>query len=207
MVDIEEYLFRVKKVRYGFKDIEKSADEILAVSTVAEAYNISIMLYKSDEYQVRSLATFILGRIASKRKQAFNTLKNKVSKDEDWRVQEILAKSFDRYCADVTYEKSLPVIKEWLNDSDENIRRAVTEGLRIWTGRPYFKENPEVAIALLSKLRCDESLYVRKSVGNALKDISKKHSELVEQEFSSWKLENKKIAQVYNLATKFIGKR
>ena len=55
------------------------------------------------------------------------------------------------------------------------MRRAVTEGLRIWTGRPYFHNHPEVAIQLLSQLRNDESEYVRKSVGNALRDISKKH--------------------------------
>ena len=64
---------------------------------------------------------------------------------------------------------------EWLADSSPNVRRAFTEGLRIWTGRPYFHNHPEVAIQLLSQLRNDESEYVRKSVGNALRDISKKH--------------------------------
>ncbi len=37
-----------------------------------------------------------------------------------------------------------------------------------------FKQNPKVAISLLSKLKDDKSEYVRKSVGNSLKDISKK---------------------------------
>jgi 3-methyladenine DNA glycosylase AlkC len=101
-------------------------------------------------------------------------------------VQEILAKAFDRYCADIGYEQALPVIKEWLSDSSPNVRRAVTEGLRIWTGRPYFRDHPEIAVQLLSRLRDDESEYVRKSVGNAIRDISKKHKELVRNELQRW---------------------
>ena len=55
----------------------------------------------------------------------------------------------------------------------KNHRRAVTEGLRIWTSRPFFKDNPKEAIRLLSEYKTDENEYVRKSVGNALRDISK----------------------------------
>jgi 3-methyladenine DNA glycosylase AlkC len=127
-----------------------------------------------------------------------------VSKDEDWRVQEILAKAFDRYCADIGYEQALPVIKEWLTNSNPNVRRAVTEGLRIWTGRSYFRDHPEVAIQMLSKLRADESEYVRKSVGNAIKDISKKHNKLVQTELQGWDISKKEIKQTYKLASKFL---
>ena len=118
---------------------------------------------------MRSLATFILGRLAANSKESLDFLKRRVSQDNDWRVQEILAKAFDRYCVDVGYEQSLPSIKEWLADSSPNVRRAVTEGLRIWTGRPYFREHPKVAIQLLSQFRDDESEFVRKSVGNGVR--------------------------------------
>lgn len=60
-------------------------------------------------------------------------LKKRVSRDDDWRVQEILAKAFDRFCSDTGYEKALPVLREWLADSNPDARRIVTEGLRIWT--------------------------------------------------------------------------
>lgn len=70
--------------------------------------------------------------------------------------------------------------------------------------RPFLKEYPEKAIALLAPLRNDESEYVRKSAGNALKDISKKHSELVVEELKTWDLSDKSINQVYKLATKYI---
>ena len=39
-----------------------------------------------------------------------------------------------------------------------------------------------------SRLRSDSSEYVRKSVGNALRDISKKFPELIKIELNSWKL-------------------
>ena len=35
--------------------------------------------------------------------------------------------------------------------------------------------------------------YVRKSVGNALRDISKKFPELIEAELNNWNLESKEI--------------
>ena len=38
---------------------------------------------------------------------------------------------------------------------------------------------------------------MRKSVGNALRDISKKFPELIKIELDSWKLESKEIKQVY----------
>ena len=74
-----------------------------------------------------------------------------------------------------------------------NTRRAVTEGLRIWTSRPYFKENPKEAIRRIANLKEDKSEYVRKSVGNALRDISKKFPELIEAELNNWNLESKEI--------------
>ena len=91
-----------------------------------------------------------------------------------------------------------------MKNSNPNTRRAVTEGLRIWTSRSYFKENPMEAIERLSDLREDSSEYVRKSVGNALRDISKKHPELIKKELDSWKLDNQEINQVYKLANKFV---
>jgi len=185
-------------------DIQKAADEVVVEQTNKESLRIAKELFASDLYQARSLATFILGRLAANSNESLEFLKHRVSQDNDWRVQEMLAKAFDRYCANVGYKQSLSVIKKWLADSSPNVRRAVTEGLRIWTGRPYFQDYPEVAVKLLSQLRNDESEYVRKSVGNALRDISKKHKELIRIELQRWTIENKGIEQTYKLASKFL---
>ena len=93
------------------------------------------------------------------------------------------------------------------NHDNPNTRRAVMEGLRIWTSRPYFKENPKEAIRRIANLKEDKSEYVRKSVGNALRDISRKFPELIKDELNTWKLENKEINQVYMLTNKFIKEK
>ena len=111
-----------------------------------------------------------------------------------------MAKAFDKFCKKIGYEKALPIIDEWLKNNNPNTRRAVTEGLRIWTSRLYFKENPNEAIERIANLK----EYVIKSVGIALRDISKKFPELIKIELDSWKLESKEIQQVYKLASKLI---
>ena len=94
--------------------------------------------------------------------------------------------AFDNHCKIIGYETALPLIKEWLNSDCANVRRAVSEGLRIWTSRPYFKDNPQIAVQLLSVHKQDNSEYVRKSIGNALRDISKKYPKMVSEELKSW---------------------
>jgi len=200
----EKLIQRVQKTQHGFLDIQKTADEVVTEHPAKDSFHIAKELYDSEIYQARSLATFIFGRLASNSKESLAFLKHRASQDSDWRVQEILAKAFDRYCSDTGYEQALPVIKEWLADSTPNVRRAVTEGLRIWTGRLYFKNHPEVAIHLLSQLRGDESEYVRKSVGNALRDISRKQKELIAAELQHWDIADKHIAQTYKLASRFL---
>lgn len=195
---------RVQKTQHGFTDIQKAAEEVFANHTRAETLSLAKELFASDVPQARMLATFLFGKLASKSKESFALLRKRVSQDENWRVQEILAMAFDQYCKDSGYEKSLPVIKDWLTDANPNVRRAVTEGLRIWTTRDYFREQPEVAIKLLSQLRADQSEYVRKSVGNALRDISRKHQELIRTELQNWDTSDKHVLQTYKLASKFL---
>ncbi len=108
--------------------------------------------------------------------------------------------AFDNYCAKIGYEAALPIIEKWFADKSANIRRAASEGLRVWTNR----EHPETAIALLAPHKADESEYVRKPAGNALRDISKKFPELVRLELGTWDLSSKQVQQVYKLASKFL---
>ena len=126
------------------------------------------------------------------------------SKHLNCRIQEILAKAFDEFCKQTGYEKSLPVIDEWLQNTNPNVRRAVTEGLRIWTSRPYFKDNPDEAIKRIATLKEASSEYVRKAVANSLRDISKKFPELIKEELDSWDINSKEIQKVYKLANEFI---
>ena len=64
----------------------------------------------------------------------------------------------------------------------------------------------EELIKRLAALKEDSSEYFRKSVGNALRDISKKFPDFICIEIESWSLDSKESKQVYHLASKFIKK-
>ncbi|QUI92813.1 DNA alkylation repair protein [Prevotella denticola] len=198
-MEIHNILNKILQIEHGFQHIIDGADEILSTYPKEQCFELAFELFKNKAYQVRMLATTILGRLATEDNNALCFLKEQVSTDENWRVQEMLAKAFDEVCKHRGYEMSLPLIEEWINDDNPNVVRAVTEGLRIWTSRPFFKENPSEAIALISKHKAHESEYLRKSVGNALRDISKKHRELIRQEVQQWDLSNPRVMFTYKL--------
>ena len=193
-------------IKSGFKVQEKKAINDYKLNGIEYIKELAFLAYHSEVYQVRMYGVFLFGYLSTD-KEILTFMREEVSKDDNWRVQEVLAKSFDEFCKSIGYEKILTVIDEWLNHDNPNTRRAVTEGLRIWTSRPYFKENPKEAIRRIANLKDDNSEYVRKSVGNALRDISKKFPELIKDELNTWKLENKEINQVYMLANKFIKEK
>ena len=190
-------------IKSGFKEEEKRA--LLDYKSNDKEYvkRLAFLSYESKVYQVRMYGVFLFGYLSSDT-GILKFMRDEVSKDDNWRVQEVLAKAFDEYCKNIGYENAIPVIDEWISSDNPNTRRAVTEGLRIWTSRPYFKENPQEAIKRLAALKEDTSEYVRKSVGNALRDISRKFPELISEELKTWNLETKEIKQVYKLASRFV---
>lgn len=201
---INEILNNILHVENGFQHIIDGADEIFSANSKEQCFEVALELFRNDAYQARMLATTILGRLAIEDNDALRFLKEQVSTDKNWRVQEMLAKAFDEICKNRGYEKCFYLIENWLDDDNPNVVRAVTEGLRIWTSRPFFKENPSLAIALIAKHKAHESEYLRKSVGNALRDISKKHAELIRNEVQQWDLSNPRILFTYKLAAKLL---
>lgn len=204
---VDNLIKRVQKTRHGFTDIKKAADELFARHPRDLVLEIAEELYPSGVYQARMLAVLLFARLAAESKESLKFLRARVSVDADWRVQEMLAQAFDRICADLGYEHAVPLIKEWIADSNPNVRRAASEGLRVWTARPYFREHPQTAIQLLSSMRGDESRYVRLSAGNALRDISRKHRDLISKELKGWNQGSKEVMQTYELAGELLSSR
>ena len=204
---MKDYVLSLEKefsvIENGFKEEEKRAFADYKSNDNEHSKKMAFLAFKSNVYQVRMYSVFLFGHLSSY-EEILVFMRDEISKDDNWRVQEVLAKAFDEFCKQTGYEKSLPIIDEWLQNNNPNVRRAVTEGLRIWTSRPYFKENPYEAIRRIAALKEDPSEYVRKSVGNSLRDISKKFPELIKIELDSWKLESREIKQVYKLASKLI---
>ena len=209
MDNIMEYIKYLEELipeKDSLKIVKSEAEKFYKTHSLDECFRMGHELYQSDNFQIQEVGVFLFGYAAHENADALSFLKNIVSQNDSWKVQEILAMAFDNHCKIIGYETALPVIQEWLNSDCANVRRAASEGLRVWTSRPYFKDNPQVAIKLLAAHKSDESEYVRKSIGNAIRDISKKHSELVSKELSTWELSSKEIIQVYKLASKFIEK-
>ncbi|MEZ7727786.1 DNA alkylation repair protein [Gemella sp. 27098_8_155] len=204
---MNEYIKSLEKefslIKSGFKKEEKRALADYKNNDRAYIKKLAFLSYESKVYQVRMYSIFLFGYLSDDH-DILTFMRDKVSKDDNWRVQEVLAKAFDEYCKNKGYENSIPVVDEWLSSDNPNTRRAVTEGLRIWTSRPYFKENPQEAIKRIAPLKEDASEYVIKSVGNALRDISRKFPELIKEELKTWNLETKEIKQVYKLASRFV---
>lgn len=198
---MEHLIQKLKTIEHGFSHILDAGNAILADRSLKHLHLATTFL-EDDSYQLRMLAVHMLGQLAPRDQRAFEILETKVPADENWRVQEMLAKAFDHYCKTMGYEKALPLIKKWLAHPDPNVKRAVTEGLRVWTKRPYFKDHPDVAIRLIAQSGSDESEYLRKSVGNALRDIRKTHGSLVDREISNWDLTNKNILFTHRLVYK-----
>ncbi len=189
----------------NLKLIRSLSQDFVRDHSLAECWIFSRETWGSPFFQVQELGVFICGHIGNQHEEALAFLENEVVRHPDWRVQEVLAMAFDICCSHIGYEQALPLIQKWLSSDNEKQRRAAAEGLRVWTSRRYFRENPLVAIKLLAGLRGDESAYVRKSAGNALRDISKKFPELVSAELNSWDLSDKKIAQVCQSAGRYLS--
>ncbi len=201
-----EELSRMIPEKDSLKLVKTEAARFEKAHTTAECLQAAQALYESNNFQIQEIGVFLYGAAACDFPAALDVLKNVVSTHPNWKVQEILAMAFDNHCRAIGYEQALPLIREWLGSGTANVRRAASEGLRVWTSRPFFRDRPELAIELLAALREDESEYVRKSVGNALSDISKKHGELVAAELETWDLSSKAATQVHKHANRHLAK-
>jgi 3-methyladenine DNA glycosylase AlkC len=87
-------------------------------------------------------------------------------------------------------ERTLAQLMDWISDPNPHVRRLCSEGTRSrlpWGVRiPAFITNPEPVLLILEALKCDESLYVRRSVANHLGDIAKDHPEKVFEICDRW---------------------
>ena len=181
----KEYIANLEKefslIENGFKEEEKRALTDYKSNDDEHIKKLAFLAYKSHTYQVRMYGVFLFGYL-SEQDDILAFMRDEVSKDDNWRVQEVLAKAFDEFCKKKGYEKALPIIDEWLKNN-----------------------HPNEAIRRIAALKEDSSEYVRKSVGNALRDISKKFPGLIKAELNNWNLESKEVEQVYRLASRLVN--
>ncbi|MDR1312464.1 MAG: DNA alkylation repair protein [Deltaproteobacteria bacterium] len=79
-------------------------------------------------------------------------------------------------------ERALAHMRKWAGDANHEVRRLASEGARPrlpWGGFiPAFVKDPSPVLGIVEGLMEDPSLFVRKSLGNSLNDVSKDHPEL-----------------------------
>jgi 3-methyladenine DNA glycosylase AlkC len=84
----------------------------------------------------------------------------------------------------------LNFLERLICDPNPHVRRWISEGTRPllpWGKRiPAFVADPRPALKLITRLRKDESLYVRNSVANHLNDISKNQPDLAVETAGRW---------------------
>ena len=85
-------------------------------------------------------------------------------------------------------EKTINYLFNWANSENENLRRIVSESSRPMASVKWLRDpaKNDKILELLTLLRNDPSIYVRKSVGNNLKDLSKYMPEKVLDLMDKW---------------------
>ncbi len=163
------------------------------------------VLITSDHWQVRHLTALIATNCSIEENTItpYLSVIKAAAKDAHFAVRES-AQMAMRELLQVFPDEVLQLYDEWLFNYNENIRRCVSESLRpvLVSGKNWLREKPQDSIRYLKKLNCDPSLYVRKSVGNNLADISRRHPELVLTTLQDWLDENN-----YDKRTWFIARK
>ncbi len=86
-----------------------------------------------------------------------------------------------------TSPDALATVASWATDPNEHVRRLASEGTRPrlpWAQRLALPVDE--IIAMLTQLRADSSLYVRKSVANHLNDLAKDHPDRIIKLLADW---------------------
>ena len=96
--------------------------------------------------------------------------------------------------------KTLAQLQAWTEESNEHVRRLVSEGSRPllpWGEKlPGFVKDPSKTCQLLEQLRMDPSRYVRKSVANHINDHTKHHADWVIHRLSRWRKDHSQSEEI-----------
>jgi 3-methyladenine DNA glycosylase AlkC len=98
--------------------------------------------------------------------------------------------------------KTLKILTEWTANKNANIRRLVSESLRPSSNLKWLRDplRNDPILEILTLLRNDPSIYVRKSVGNNIKDLSKYMPQKILKLMKDW-IEQAEIEVCDELAT------
>ncbi|MGS4844662.1 VOC family protein [Streptococcus sp. W151] len=95
---MKEYILNLEKefslIENGFKEEEQRALADYQSNDNVYTKELAFLAFKSNVYQVRMYSVFLFGYLSSY-EEILIFMRDEVSKDDNWRVQEVLAKAFD----------------------------------------------------------------------------------------------------------------
>lgn len=165
----------VAKLLYNY--LKTEVFKIVGKTLVTESFTQPILGFieeigKNEELIV--LAIHLLANLAS------DSFESTIEQIKYWATYETWAIRENAICPILSGLKSqkectLQLLREWAQDSNENIRRLVAESLRPKTEIKWLRDSTknQAVLDILTILNHDPSIYVRKSVGNNLKDLTK----------------------------------
>ena len=107
---MENYIASLEKeislIETGFKEEEKRALSDYRSNDKEFVKKLAFLAYNSNTYQIRMYGVFLFGYL-SEQNDILTFMRDEVSKDDNWRVREVLAKAFDEFCKNTGYEKAL----------------------------------------------------------------------------------------------------
>jgi 3-methyladenine DNA glycosylase AlkC len=188
---------------------ETTIDLLMESERVNPLETINLIFHFPDTdktFHMKNYAIALLGEYACTSKQAFNDaiVLVKITIDNcEWEVREqcgiVIRKTLKKYP-----NETLALLEKWIESPSENLRRLSIESTRPMQDIPWLRDsNKNIRIIeMLSKLKTDKSLYVRKSVGNNLKDLTKYMPEEILELMSKW-IKEAKIQVTDDLASKY----
>lgn len=109
------------------------------------------------------------------------------------------------------FKATLNVMQGWAKSDNVHIRRLASEGCRPrlpWSFKlDEVVKNPELTLPILTSLKEDTELYVKKSVANHINDYSKEHPELVIKILKDWKSNNPHTTWILKHASRTLLKQ
>lgn len=150
------------------KPIGAAVGERLAASNEKVRARWLKRLATDERAAVRCMACFVLGEIGRVAPSSIVDAAHKLAADDRWEVRECIANAFDDQIGLAQPEFVYELMRLWVADPSPNVRRVPTNALM-----RYGIKQPRKVIALMDKLRRDESEYVRKNVKFCLQQIAK----------------------------------
>lgn len=133
----------------------------------------------TDDNYLKNFALILLAKSSTLSKLALerglNHIKTNYANHSNWEMREISGYTIREGLK--TYpEITLTILNEWLTKNpNANVRRLISESLRPMADIQWLRDpkKNDPIIDILNTLKADKSEYVRKSVGNNIKDLSK----------------------------------